>query len=715
MAKIERVIEGVKLTIESGIVAKQAHGAVWVTYGDTVVLVTAVGSLDEKEECDFFPLTVEYQERAYAAGKIPGGFIKREGRPSDKEILGARLIDRPIRPLFPKDFRMPVQIVSMVLSADEKDIADVLGLIGASSSLLISCLPFTKPVGAVRLTRIGDRFIVNPTYQQLEEGQFDFVIAATKEAIVMIEGEAKEIPEDLLMEAIDFSEPYIKQIIEMQEELMSQIGVEKIQVVPKEIPQELEAKVRELATDEVRDAIFIPEKKERQDKIKNIVDSLVQQLQEEFPESESVINEVVEKIAKEIMRGAIMEEKRRADNRSLDELRSITCEVGILPRTHGSALFTRGQTQSLAIVTLGTSEDEQIIDDIEGRISKRFMVHYNFPPFSTGEVKSIRGPGRREIGHGNLAERSLNWIIPSKEEFPYTVRIVSDILESNGSTSMATVCGGSLSLMDAGVPIKKPVAGISIGLVKEGDQWNLLTDITGLEDAFGDMDFKVAGTRDGITGIQVDIKIDGLSKEIIRAAIEKAKQARMIILDKMESVISKPRSHISVYAPKIVTFNIPPEKIRDVIGPGGKSIRSIIETTGVKIDINDDGKLIIAGEDEKSAIQAKEMINYLIAEAEVGKCYLGKVLRIVSFGAFVEILPGKEGLLHISEIADHRINRVEDYLQEGDEVLVKVVSIDDWGRINLSRKAALRDSSAQKEKEKIKRYSRLKHQRVMRH
>jgi polyribonucleotide nucleotidyltransferase len=715
LAKIERVIEGVKLTIESGIVAKQAHGAVWVTYGDTVVLVTAVGSLDEKEECDFFPLTVEYQERAYAAGKIPGGFIKREGRPSDKEILGARLIDRPIRPLFPKDFRMPVQIVSMVLSADEKDIADVLGLIGASSSLLISCLPFTKPVGAVRLTRIGDRFIVNPTYQQLEEGQFDFVIAATKEAIVMIEGEAKEIPEDLLMEAIDFSEPYIKQIIEMQEELMSQIGVEKIQVVPKEIPQELEAKVRELATDEVRDAIFIPEKKERQDKIKNIVDSLVQQLQEEFPESESVINEVVEKIAKEIMRGAIMEEKRRADNRSLDELRSITCEVGILPRTHGSALFTRGQTQSLAIVTLGTSEDEQIIDDIEGRISKRFMVHYNFPPFSTGEVKSIRGPGRREIGHGNLAERSLNWIIPSKEEFPYTVRIVSDILESNGSTSMATVCGGSLSLMDAGVPIKKPVAGISIGLVKEGDQWNLLTDITGLEDAFGDMDFKVAGTRDGITGIQVDIKIDGLSKEIIRAAIEKAKQARMIILDKMESVISKPRSHISVYAPKIVTFNIPPEKIRDVIGPGGKSIRSIIETTGVKIDINDDGKLIIAGEDEKSAIQAKEMINYLIAEAEVGKCYLGKVLRIVSFGAFVEILPGKEGLLHISEIADHRINRVEDYLQEGDEVLVKVVSIDDWGRINLSRKAALRDSSAQKEKEKIKRYSRLKHQRVMRH
>jgi len=690
MFLVEDDIGREKLLLETGKVANQANGAIWVKYGDSVALVTAVMDPEVKEDTDFFPLTVEYQERFYAAGKIPGGFFRREGKASEREILSGRLIDRPLRPLFPKEFLNEVQIIATVLSADNIP-PDILGIIGASASLYISDIPFTTPIGAVRIGRINQKFIINPTYQERDESDLDIIIAGTKDTIMMIEAGAKQIEEKIILEAIDFARPIIQQIIYLQEELRQKAGKEKMLPLPLIIDEELDKQVREFATNLLKEAIFIPEKTVRNEKINQIKKNTTAHFELSFPNQNSQIEKVLEKIIGESIRKSILEDNKRPDGRTLTTIRPIQCEVGVLPRTHGSALFSRGQTQSLVVTTLGTSEDEQMLDNIEGKNFKQFMLHYNFPPFSVGEIKSMRGPGRREVGHGALAERSLAAVIPPKEKFPYTLRVVSDILESNGSTSMASVCGGSLSLMDAGVPISEPVAGISIGLVKENNKFVLMTDITGLEDGYGDMDFKVAGTKNGITGIQLDIKIAGLTKEIIEAALEQAKQARLAILEEIEKTISQPKKEISHYAPKIITFSIPVGKIRDVIGPGGKVIKNIVETTGAKINIKDDGVVNISAPDKESALQAVGMIDYLTEEAEVGKNYMGKVLRITTFGAFVEILPGKEGLLHISQLADYHVKRVEDVVKEGEEIMVKVIGIDEHDRISLSRKAVLHE------------------------
>jgi polyribonucleotide nucleotidyltransferase len=690
MFSVETTIGREKLILETGKVAKQANGTTWVRYGDVIVLVTAVVEPEVKEDTDFFPLTVEYQERFYSAGKIPGGFFKRESKSSEREILSGRLIDRPLRPLFPKGFMNEVQIIATVLSADDTP-PDILGIIGASASLYISDIPFTTPIGAVRIGRVNQEFIINPSYQERDEGDLDIVVAGTKDAIMMIEVSANQMPEKIILDAIDFANPMIQQIIELQEELKQKAGKEKMEFVKLIIEDELDKQVREFATDLIKEAVFIPDKLSRNEKLSQITTDTIAHFEPTFPDHELQIRTVLEKITAEIIRKSILEEGRRPDGRGITSIRPIECQVGVLPRTHGSALFTRGQTQSLVVTTLGTPEDEQMLDNIEGKKFKQFMLHYNFPPFSTGEVKSMRGPGRREVGHGALAERSLLSVIPPKEKFPYTIRVVSDILESNGSTSMASVCGGSLSLMDAGVPIINPVAGISIGLVKEDGNFALMTDITGLEDAYGDMDFKVAGTKEGITGIQLDIKIPGINKEIISATLERAKQARLSILSEMEKAISKPKAEISIHAPKIVTTTIPPEKIKDVIGPGGKVIKNIIDTTGAKINIDDDGVVNIAAPDKDAVAQALGMIEYLTAEAEIGKNYLGKVLRVTNFGAFVEILPGKEGLLHISQLADYHVKRVEDVVNEGDEIMVKVIGIDEHDRISLSRKAVLHE------------------------
>lgn len=688
--KFELNIGKEKLVLETGKVAKQANGAVWVKYGDSIVLVTSVVAPQVKEDIDFFPLTVEYQERFYSAGRIPGGFFRREGKSSEREILSGRLIDRPLRPLFPKGFRNEIQIVATVLSADDNQ-PDILGIIGASASLYISDIPFTTPIGAVRIGRINQEFIINPTYQEREEGDLDIVIAGTKDTIMMLEASAKQVEEKVILEAIDFTQPIILQIIDLQEELKQKAGKVKIEFPTLIIESELDKQIRGFATDKVLEAVSIPEKLLRNEKLNQVLIETMTHFESIFSEQKIQIRMVLEKIIEEIIRKGILKDGKRPDGRNLTTIRPIECQVGVLPRTHGSALFTRGQTQSLVVTTLGTSEDEQMLDNIEGKKYKQFMFHYNFPPFSIGETKPMRGPGRREIGHGTLAERSLVQVLPPKEKFPYTIRVVSDILESNGSTSMASVCGGSLSLMDAGVPIISPVAGISIGLVKENNDFVLMTDITGLEDGYGDMDFKVAGTKDGITGIQLDIKIAGITKEIIKLTLEQAKQARLHILSEMEKVISQPQKDISDYAPKIITTTVPIEKIRDVIGPGGKVIRNIIAVTGAKININDAGIVNISAVDKEAGLQALGMINYLIEEAEVGKNYTGKVMRVTNFGAFVEILPGKEGLLHISQLADYHVKRVEDVINEGDEVLVKVIGIDEHDRISLSRKAIIHE------------------------
>ena len=692
-------IGGRTLTIETGRMAKQANGSAVVRYADTMVLVAATCSKDRREDIDFFPLSVEYQERTYAAGKIPGGFFKREGRPTEKEILSARLIDRPIRPLFPEGFKNDTQISVFVISSDQENDADVLGAIGASVALSISDIPFAGPIASVRVGRIAGEFIINPTFSQLEESDMDLVISGSEDSIMMVEGESSEISEEDMIEALKFGHNYIREIIELEKEVIAEFDVQKMEVEIPELPEELKAKVEAKARPAIQEAIKIQEKKARRERLGEIKDEILEELSEEEEEYTALVKELLHDIEKEEVRSMIINQNVRLDGRGMDDIRPITCEVGVLPRAHGSALFTRGQTQSLGVTTLGTKIDEQIVETLEGESSKSYMLHYNFPPFSVGEVRPYRGPSRREIGHGNLAERALKPVVPSEEAFPYTIRIVSDILESNGSSSMATVCSGSLSLMDAGVPTKCHVAGIAMGLIKEGDEIRILTDILGDEDHLGDMDFKVAGTRDGITAFQMDIKISGLSFDIMAEALEKAKAARMKILDIMEETIARPRDDISPYAPRILSLMIPVDKIGEVIGPSGKNIRAIIEETGVKIDIDDSGYTVIASPDVEMAEKAKARIQAIIEEPEVGKTYNATIKRIMNFGAFAEFMPGKEGLIHISELDTHRVRTVTDVVKIGDKVHVILKEIDKEGRYNLSRKEYLRRQERQKRRQ----------------
>ncbi|MEO0129603.1 MAG: polyribonucleotide nucleotidyltransferase [candidate division WOR-3 bacterium] len=686
MYSVELKVGEKNLRLESGRVARQSAGEVIVSYGDTVVLVCVNYNPEIDQTVDFLPLTVEYRELSFAAGKIPGGFIKREMRPSDNEILSSRLIDRPLRPLFPPDFHNEVQIIAYLLSSDVEHDADILGITGAATALLISEIPFTIPVAGVRVGLLDGKYIINPTLTEQENCKVNLVIAGTKDAVVMIEGGAKEATEEEIIGAIKAGHNECVRIIEMEEKMREAIGKEKIENNEPFVDETLANEIKEKVGSEINQIFLFREKKARQEAAYQLIKNVVEKFSDkELENIEAKVRYVVEKMIAEKMRNMVLEEKKRFDGRGLKDIRNVSCEIGVLPRTHGSALFTRGQTQSLAVTTLGTKSDEQRIDAIYGEETKSFMLHYNFPPFATGEVKPIRGPSRREIGHGALAERAILPVLPSEESFPYTIRVVSNILESNGSSSMASVCSASLALMDAGVPIKTAVAGISIGLVKEGDKYELLTDIIGDEDHYGDMDFKVAGTKNGITAVQLDLKIQGLDISILRQALDYAKEARENILKIMSSTINSPRSHLSKYAPKILAFSIPKEKIGEVIGPGGKVIRRIIGETDLKIDITDDGKVTIAGADAELVKRAQNEILGIVQEAEVGKTYIGKVTRITNFGAFVEILPGKEGLLHISKLSRQRVRRVEDVVKVGDEVVVRVYEIDEMGRINLMR------------------------------
>ena len=687
MEKVNATIGSRELLIETGRMAKQADAAVTVQYGDTVVLVTSVTAKDLGKEVKFFPLIVDYREKTSAAGKFPGGFIKREGRPTEKEIVTARLIDRPIRPLFPEGFFYEVEIMAIVLSADEENDPDILAMIGASAALNLSDTPFTKTLAAVRVGKIGQEFVINPTYEQLKNSSFDLVISASEDAIIMLEGSAREIPEDELIAAIKYAQPFIREIVKLQKELVKKVGKPKRRVELINADQTLYKTFGKQFGEGINQAHTIADKDSRDRALKKISDEALKQYEESH--SPLTVNFTLEKLEKNIVRRKIIETGKRSDGRGNDEIRPISCEISVLPRTHGSALFTRGQTQSLTTTTLGTSEDEQRMDALSGEVSKSFMLHYNFPPFSVGEIRMPRGPGRREIGHGLLAERSLQSVLPEPEKFPYTIRLVSDILESNGSSSMASVCAGTLSLMDAGVPITAPVAGISVGLIKEKDKTVLLTDILGLEDQCGDLDFKLAGTSKGVTGFQMDMKFEGLDISLLEEIVEKAKTARLNILEKMNEAISQPRPSLSVYAPRIKTIQVKPDRIRDVIGPGGKVIRRIVDLTKVKIDVEDDGKILIASPDEAALEEAVKMIKDLTAEVEIGKIYLGRITRIMNFGAFAEILPGREGLIHISQLENRRVEKVEDVVKENDKVKVKVIEIDKQGRINLSRKQAL--------------------------
>lgn len=683
---------GRNLTVEIGQLAKQANGAVLVRYGDTVVLSTATASKEPKN-VDFFPLTVNYEERLYAVGKIPGGFIKREGRPSEKAILASRLIDRPIRPLFAEGFRNEVQVVSMVMSVDQDCSSEMAAMFGSSLALCISDIPFEGPIAGVTVGRVGGKFIINPGVQEMEQSDMHLVVAGTKDAINMVEAGADEVPEEVMLEAIMFGHEEIKRLIEFQEKITSEIGKEKMEVVLFELDKELEAEVREMCEADMIKAIQVPEKLAREDAINEVKNEVLAKYEEQEADEDTLkqVKQILDNIVKNEVRRLITEEKIRPDGRKVDEIRPLSSEIGILPRTHGSGLFTRGQTQALSVCTLGALGDVQILDGLGIEEEKRFMHHYNFPSFSVGETGPMRGPGRREIGHGALGERALEPVIPSEKEFPYTVRLVSEVLESNGSTSQASICASTLAMMDAGVPIKAPVAGIAMGLVKSGDNYTILTDIQGMEDHLGDMDFKVAGTPKGVTALQMDIKIEGLSREILEEALQQAKKGRMQILDSMLKTISKPREQLSKYAPKILTMTINPEKIRDVIGPSGKQINKIIEETGVKIDIEQDGTIFISSIDEEMNQKAKTIIEDIVREVEVGQLYLGKVKRIEKFGAFVEIFNGKDGLVHISELAEERVGKVEDVVSIGDEILVKVTEIDKQGRVNLSRKAVLKE------------------------
>ncbi len=681
------------VTFETGLMANQADGAVVVRAGDSVVIGTAVASKSVREGCDFFPLTVDYFEKTYAAGRIPGGFFKREGRPTGKEILTSRLIDRPLRPLFPDHFFNDVQIVGIVLSYDLINQVDILAMNAASCALLISSIPFDNPIGAVRVGKVEGKLILNPSPADLEHSTLEMVVAGTEQAITMVESGSAEVTEDELIEALGFAHDNIKKLVASMRELQSRIGKPKMVVVPPTPDTELEQLVRDTIFADVRDALNTAEKTARKNKFQVIGDKLEAALQQKYGEKASEkgkrAHAIQEDIVQRELRRMILEEGRRIDGRGLVDIRPITCAVGFLPRTHGSALFTRGQTQSLGVVTLGAASDSQIIDGIDEEYKKQFLLHYNFPPFSTGECKPMRGPGRREIGHGALAERALARVMPPRDVFPYTVRVVSEILSSNGSSSMASVCSGALSMMDAGVPIKAPVAGIAMGLIKESDNFKVLSDILGDEDHFGDMDFKVAGTTTGVTALQMDIKINGVTLEIMKTALAQAKQGRMHILEKMVQAISKPRTSLSVYAPRIESIDIDPDKIRNLIGPGGKTIRKIQEECKVQIDTGDDGHVTIVSPDQAAIEKALHMVRQITEDAEVGKAYTGKVKRIMKFGAFVEILPGVEGMVHISQLDHNRVNQVEDVVNIGDEVTVKVIEIDSQGRVNLSRKALL--------------------------
>jgi polyribonucleotide nucleotidyltransferase len=675
-----------KLRIETGRLAKQAAGECVISYGDTVLLVCVTFKPDADENVDFLPLTVDYRELLFAAGKIPGGFFKREGRPSENEILTSRLIDRPLRPLFPENFRNGIQIIAHLLSSDIEHEADTLGIIGAATALIISELPFNTPVAAVKVGLQDGEYIINPGVSQQETCKLNLIITGTKDSVVMIEGNAKEISEQEVTGAIKFAQSEIERIIEMEEEIREKVGKEKLEFNIPFVDETLFNEIRQTLGDDINQVYNFKEMKAREQAGHELIKSTAEKMQEKDENIEKKVRWVVDDILRKKMREQVLSEKKRIDGRSLKEIRPVSCEIGILPRTHGSAIFTRGQTQSLSVTTLGTASDEQRIDAIYGEESKSFMLHYNFPPFSVGDVRPLRGVGRREIGHGALAERAIIPVLPNDESFPYTVRVVSNILESNGSSSMAAVCGSSLSLMDAGVPIKTAVAGISIGLVKEDNQFELLTDIAGTEDHYGDMDFKIAGTTNGITAIQLDLKTRGVNLDILAQGLDYAKEARMKILEFMNSTIKSPRSEISQYAPKNIVFSVPKAKIGEVIGPGGKTIRKIIADLDVTVDIDDDGKVTISGIDTHNVEQAQNIVQGIVQEAEVGKTYIGKVKRITNFGAFVEILPGKDGLVHISKLSRQRVNKVEDIVKVGDEITVKVLEIDNQGRINLIRK-----------------------------
>lgn len=689
MHSFEMQIGGRKLVIESGKMAKQANGAVLVRYGDTAVLVTATASAEPREGIDFFPLTVDYEERLYSVGKIPGGFIKREGRPSESAILSGRLIDRPIRPLFADGFRNDVQVVATVLSVDQDNPPEVPAMIGASCALCISDIPFNGPIGGVRVGRINNEFVINPTVEQQNLSDLNLVVAGTKDAVIMVEAAANELEETVILEAIHYGHEVIKEIIKFQEGMISEIGKPKRDIKLYEAPEEINLAVRAYITDDLRVAVENPDKLSREENIKQVKKQTLEHFAEMYPDNLKDIQYVIQKVLKEIVRKMITVDKKRPDGRGLEEVRPIACDVALLARTHGSGLFTRGQTQVLTITTLGAMGDEQILDGLGVEESKRYMHHYNFPAYSVGETRPSRGPGRREIGHGALAERALVPVLPTETEFPYTIRLVSEVLESNGSSSMGSVCGSTLSLMDAGVPIKSPVSGVAMGLIKEGDAYSILTDIQGMEDALGDMDFKVAGTTQGVTAIQMDIKIAGITQNILTDALSQARRGRMHIMEKMLEVIKEPRTELSPFAPRIITMEIDPDKIRDVIGPGGKIIKKIIDETGVKIDIEDDGKVFIAAIDMEAGQKAVKIIENLVRDVEVGATYLGTVTRLMNFGAFVEILPGKEGLVHISQLARERVAKVEDVVKVGDQILVKVTEIDRQGRVNLSRKELL--------------------------
>ena len=691
---------GKKFSIESGRFAKQANGAVMVRYGDSMVLVTAVAAEQAPEDMDYFPLQVEYREKTSAAGKFPGGYIKREGRPTEKEILSARLVDRPIRPLFPEEFNNETQIIAFVFSYDGENDTDVLAAVGASAALSISDIPFNGPIAEVRVGRINGEFMVNPTHQQIKDSDIELVVAGTSDSIMMVEGESNEISEDETLSALKFAQVEIKKLVDLQLELVKEIGKSKREVSKKEMDEELKKDVYQLAYDKFKEIVYsILSKEERSSKNRELSESVKTDLAEKYPEQEKVIGEILHDLEKELMRGRILAEGIRLDGRNTTQIRPISIEVGMLPRTHGSSLFTRGETQSLTTVTLGTKNDEQTVDGLLEEYSKKFMLHYNFPPFSVGEVGRMSGVGRREIGHGNLAERALKIMFPQEDQFPYTVRVISDILESNGSSSMATVCAGSLALMDAGVPIKKAVAGIAMGLIKEEEKYAILSDILGNEDHLGDMDFKVAGTKDGITAFQMDIKIQGISFEIMEKALAQAKEGRHHILSKMNEVISVQRDSISPLAPRLITMQIETDQIGAIIGPGGKTIQGMQRLFGVDINIDDDGTISIASPNKESAQKCKEYIKKLTATPEVGEIYDGVITKIMDFGAFVEILPGKEGLLHISQIDNKRVNKVTDYFKEGDKVTVKLLKIEN-GKYSLSRKELLKDNGKEKPVEK---------------
>jgi polyribonucleotide nucleotidyltransferase len=679
---------GRTLSIEVGKVAKQASGATWVQYGETVVLNAAVASKDPIDK-DFFPLSVEYREKTYAAGRIPGGFFKREGRPTEKEILSSRLIDRPLRPLFPDGYRNEIQIMSTVLSADQANDSDILGVTGASAALMVSDIPFPEPVSAVRVGFVGGQLVLNPTFAELAESELDLVVAATDSNIVMVEAGAREVSETTIVEALEFAHVAIRKLNQLQHELKARVGKPKREFPLPKRDEALDRQIVDAFRDRLQKANRIPEKLERQAALDAIKVEAVARFEASHPGSAKDVKRVLNELEEHAVREMIVKEKKRPDGRGMDEMRKVTCEVGVLPRTHGSALFTRGQTQALVVATLGTKVDEQRVEELEGQSWKSYMLHYNFPPYSVGEVRPFRGPGRREIGHGALAERAIESLIPSDLDFPYTIRIVSDILESNGSSSMATVCGGSLSLMDSGVPIKTHVAGVAMGLVKEDSDFAILTDIQGVEDHLGDMDFKVAGTRNGITALQMDIKISGVSYALMAEALEKARRARMHLLDIMDATIQTPRAELSPYAPRIYIMQIDPDKIREVIGPGGKMIKKISAETGTQIDIEDSGEVRIAAFSGADGDRAREIIRSITEDPEIGRVYQGTVRRVVPFGAFVEISPGKDGLVHISELETKRVERVEDVINEGDTVLVKVIGIDREGKIKLSRKQAL--------------------------